>query len=195
MRFVFALLFASAWAVLPQTVVQDITTVSPSAICTGGLSAGDFGPNALNDYFCKDYLEGLIATGQGIVITIVVTRSGWYGSTWEILQFFDSAVRVGLEGFPYGSCSYEVKRFQACSTAFRACNILDVSVFESLDYCAETCNYLYPCIHVPCNGLPSFDLTNLTHCIATADMVPSTTTTTTSSDATLAAGVLALLGV
>jgi hypothetical protein len=173
MRWVFALLFAVAYATVPLAP-QDQTTIAPAMQCTDALVPDDFGPNNLTDYFCKDYLRGIVATGQGIELNLVVMQSGWFPNTWEILQFFDNKVRDGLIDFHYDTyCSYNLKVFQACSTVFRACNSYNGTTFESIPYCYETCLYLHPCLHQDCTEFDTFDSDNLTHCVVPAEFAPS----------------------
>lgn len=187
MRFLVSVLFVAVVRSVSTIVPQDQTTIAPYATCASSLVPSDFGPNNLTDYFCQDYLRGILATGIGIELNLVIVQNGWFPNTWEILQFFDAKVRDSLLDFHYDSyCSYEVKVFQACSTAFRACNRYDNETFESVQYCYETCLYLHPCLHQQCSGLPAFDQDNLTHCVVAPGYEPS-------SAASFALAIVALL--
>lgn len=169
MKAVLAILVATALAVETSPVQpQDLTTIAFENWCTNPLEADDFGPNGITSYFCRDFLRTILASGQGIELSIIVTQETWYSTDWILLEFMDARVRNNLMDFPYNAgCNYELKKFQACSTEFRPCNEVAGWEFESLGFCKETCEYLYPCIRESCTDFPAFDPDNITHCIIT----------------------------
>lgn len=157
---------------------QDMTVYAPDSWCSNPLSLGFFGPNELNGWFCKDYLLGLVATGHGVIEHPIATESTWTDGTWDILRFYDEEVRLRLLGFEYdGLCSLDQTVFVACHQMFGACNEIDGSIFEEVDLCRETCQQYARCTGDLCHTLPHYNPDNITHCVATTEIVAASAST------------------
>ena len=150
-------------------VPQDFTQLSPFEWCSGPLNISMFGANFMNGWFCKDYVLGLLASGQGIVLHPELFYSGWFTDPFLVMKVYDDEVRDSMIEFHYdGSCQFMPKNFQACFEIMKPCNIIDVNVYESVPLCEQTCNLISRCTVEDCSANPPFDATNLTHCVPMA---------------------------
>lgn len=183
--------FAPAGTPVPETVLlpptsdtavaQEVTILSPYAFCSDPLTIDTFGANELNGLICKPYLLALIGLELGIVDKPVQTRewsSSDFSSTLDVLSFFDERVRYQLANFEYnGFCSLDKHLFLACAQEIPACNQVDDNIFETVDFCKETCEEFRSCTGNLCTSLDAFDIDNTTHCVATLDIIAGSAAT------------------